>query len=213
MPNRLMFYAVCVSIALGLGGCGQPSSPVGDAAAEAAAPLRQPAGPTPVFADPAIGLRLMPVAGTTLKRDFDRAYLDTDGWKAFAPGDSEGRPLAALVLDGSNDLAAAELRIGSSDRLGEVARCLEPPPQVQGDPDQVEIGGVAFAHFRAGDAAMSHFLQVEGYRSVRNGRCVAIDLMVSGTRPEVYDPPQRPPFEATAAVARLHQALAAIRWD
>lgn len=210
MSKRPILSVVCLPVVLALAACGR-QPPAADATADPAP--SPPAGPAPVFADASIGLRLMPVPGTTLERDFDREYLDTDGWKAFAPGDSEGKPLAALVLDGSNDLAAAELRIGSSDSLREAARCLEPPPEAQGDPDQVEIGGVAFVHFRAGDAAMSHFLQVEGYRSVRNGRCVAIDLMVSGTRPEVYDPPRKPPFDTGAAVARLHQALDAVHWQ
>jgi hypothetical protein len=212
MPNRLTLSVFCVLVGLMLSGCEPPAAPVSSTVAESAPPPRQPTGPTPVFADEAIGLQLMPVPDTELKRDFDRKYLDTDGWKAFAPGDSEGKALAALVLDGSNDLTAAELRIGSSGSMREVGRCLEAPPQALGLPDQVEIGGVAFAHFRASDAAMSHFLQIEGYRSVRNGRCVAMDLMVSGTRPEVYDPPRKPPFGASAAMTRLHQALTAVHW-
>ena len=86
-------------------------------------------------------------------------------------------------------------------------------PEAGADPDQVEVGGVAFVHFHAEDAAMSHYQQVDGYRSVRNGRCVAIDLMVGGTRPEVHDPPRTPPFTVSVARVRLQQALAAVHWD
>jgi hypothetical protein len=166
-----------------------------------------------VFRDKAIGLSLGAVPGFRLYRDFHRSYRAPEGWKAFAGPDSHGREVAALVLDGSDEVAAAEMRIGASDAVEDVARCLDAPDEAGADPDQVEVGGVAFAHFHAEDAAMSHYLQVDGYRSVRNGRCVAIDLMVSGTRPEVYDPPRTPPFTVPAARVRLQQALAAVRWN
>ncbi len=204
MRHSLLLAGGGALIALSLSGC-QP-------AAQAAAPAVS-AGPPPLFQDAALGLRLVAVPGMTLRRDFDRTYLDTDGWKAFAPAGSRGQPLAALVLDGSNDLTAAELRIARSDDLRDVDQCLDPPAEAPGDPDQVQIGGVAFVHFHAADAAMSHYLQIDGYRSVRNGQCVAIDLMVSGTRPEVYDPPRTAPFAAPAAAARLHQALSAVHWN
>lgn len=180
--------------------------------ASSSAPARTPVAPA-VFRDPAIGLSLGAVPGFRLYRDFHRSYRTPEGWKAFAGPDSQGREVAALVLDGSDEVTAAELRIGSSDAVEDVARCLDAPAEASGDPDQVEVGGVAFAHFHAEDAAMSHYQQVDGYRSVRNGRCVAIDLMVGGTRPEVYDPPRTPPFTVQAARARLLQALAAVRWS
>ncbi len=59
---------------------------------------------------------------------------------------------------------------------------------------------------------MSHYLNVEGYRTVHAGRCYAIDLLLTGTRPEVYDPPATPPFTQTAAKQRLHQALDGFRF-
>ncbi|MCD7098083.1 hypothetical protein [Stenotrophomonas sp. MMGLT7] len=201
----------------GCGGNGAPASathPSGASAAPAPEPAAQapPGRPAPIFSDDAIGLSLDPVAGMTLYRHFHRDYAAGESWKAFAPADSRGRALAALVLDGSNDITAAEMRIGVSDNMLDVAQCLQPPAGISGDPDQVEIGNVAFVHFTAGDAAMSHYMQVDGYRSVRNGRCVAIDLMVSGTRPEVYDPPRAVPFQPQQARERLHAALSAVHW-
>ncbi|WP_157074304.1 hypothetical protein [Pseudoxanthomonas mexicana] len=46
---------------------------------------------------------------------------------------------------------------------------------------------------------------------MRNECCIAIDLLVAGTRPEVYDPPATAPFDEAAARARLQEALAAVR--
>lgn len=178
----------------------------------AAAPAGAPVAPA-VFRDPAIGLSLDAAPGFRLYRDFRRSYRSPEGWKAFAGPGSEGREVAALVLDGSDEVTAAELRIGASGAVEDVARCLDAPAEAGADPDQVEVGGVAFAHFHAEDAAMSHYLQVDGYRSVRNGRCVAIDLMVGGTRPEVHDPPRTPPFTVSVARVRLQQALAAVHWN
>ncbi len=42
-----------------------------------------------------------------LRRDFTRSYLTLDGWKLFDASGSTGSPLAALVLDGSNEVTAA----------------------------------------------------------------------------------------------------------
>lgn len=166
----------------------------------------------PQFADDAIGIALLPVQGFALHRDFKRSYFDNGEWKAYAGPDSKGKPLAALVLDGSNDVTAAELRIGASDDAQAVKTCLQPANTAESaQTEEVRIDGQAFQHFRAADAAMSHYLDVDAYRSVRNGHCIAIDLLVVGTRPEVYDPPRTPPFDQATARAKLQEALAAVR--
>lgn len=165
------------------------------------------------FVDEALGVAILPWPGFTLRRDFRRSYLAIDDWKAFAQTDSRGKAVAALVLDGSNEVTAAELRVGVSDDADSVARCLEVSDSALPTPrDEVRIDGQPFRHFRASDAAMSHYLTVDAYRAVRQQRCYAIDLLVVGTRPEVYDPPRTPPFDGAVAQARLHEALAAIRF-
>lgn len=165
------------------------------------------------FVDEALGVAILPWPGFTLRRDFRRSYLATDDWKAFAQTDSRGKAVAALVLDGSNEVTAAELRVGVSDDADSVARCLEVSDSALPTPrDEVRIDGQPFRHFRASDAAMSHYLTVDAYRAVRQQRCYAIDLLVVGTRPEVYDPPRTPPFESAVAQARLHEALSSIRF-
>jgi hypothetical protein len=120
----------------------------------------------------------------------------------------------ALVLRGSNDITAAELRIGTSRDPRALAHCQDVPANALPDATGTAVlDGVPFRHFRAGDAAMNHYLDVEGYRAVRDGRCYAIDLLVIGTNPTVYDPPRTPPFPREQAMARLHAALAGLHFD
>ncbi|HVK50298.1 MAG TPA: hypothetical protein VM469_01005 [Pseudoxanthomonas sp.] len=166
----------------------------------------------PQFADEAAGVAVLPVEGFELRQDFRRSYFGGDQWKSFAGPDSVGRPLAALVLQGSNEVTAAELRLGSSNNAGALAECAQAANSAETSrTDEVRIDGQVFHHFRAADAAMSHYLDVDAYRAVRHGHCIAIDLLVVGTRPEVYDPPRTPPFDQATAKARLQQALAAVR--
>jgi hypothetical protein len=166
----------------------------------------------PIFADEAAGVALLPVEGFDLQADFRRRYFGGDEWKSFAGPDSVGRPLAALVLQGSDEVTAAELRLGSSNNAGALAECVQAANSAETSrTDEVRIDGQLFHHFHASDAAMSHYLDVDAYRAVRHGHCIAIDLLITGTRPEVYDPPRQPPFDQATAKARLQQALAAVR--
>lgn len=166
----------------------------------------------PQFADEAAGVALLPVAGFDFRQDFRRSYFGGDEWKSFAGPDSVGRPLAALVLQGSNEITAAELRVGSSSNAGALAECAQAANNAESSrTDEVRIDGQLFHHFHAADAAMSHYLDVDAYRAVRHGHCIAIDLIIVGTRPEVYDPPRAAPFDQATAKARLQQALAAVR--
>ena len=165
------------------------------------------------FTEATLGLTLPVPAGMTLRRDFQRSYLDAGAWQTFAGKNSQGRPLAALVMDGSNRVTAGELRVSESDAAEALAHCEDIPASAAPDSTSIEkLDSVAFQHFRAGDAAMSHYLKVDGYRAVRAGHCVAIDLLVYGTRPEVYEPPATAPFTEDQAWSALHAALGGLHW-
>ncbi len=212
-----LFAALAVVL---LAGCERaPEEQDVEAATQTAAEIADPAPPVTgreapqfPFADEEIGLALAPTPGFTLHRDFSRRYLSDGAWKTFAAPDVRGEPLVALVLDGSDKITAAELRIGTSTDSHAVVTCLDPPDGAATEaPDEVRIDGQPFTHFRAGDAAMSHYQSVDAYRHVRNERCIAIDLLIAGTRPDVYDPPATPPFDEATARARLQEALGAVR--
>jgi hypothetical protein len=164
------------------------------------------------FAEPAPGIAVRAVPGTHVEHDFKRSYLTLDAWKLYPAADSIGTPLVAVVMDGSNEVTSAEMRIGRSDTAADIAACLVAPDGATGPSDTAEIGGVRFTHFTASDAAMSHYVSAESYRAVNNGACYAIDLIVAGTRPDVYDPPRTPPFTNDVAQQRLAAALAAVHW-
>lgn len=212
-----LFVALATAL---LVGCERsPQQAEVEAATQTAAEIADPAPPVTgreapqfQFSDDEIGIAIAPTPGFTLKRNFTRDYLSGGEWKTFAAPDVRGEPLVALVLDGSDKITAAELRVGTSTDSHAVVTCLDPPEGASTEaPDEVRIDGQPFRHFRAGDAAMSHYRSVDAYRHVRNERCIAIDLLVAGTRPEVYDPPATPPFDEATARTRLQEALAAVR--
>ncbi|HET7223673.1 MAG TPA: hypothetical protein VFI81_10775, partial [Rhodanobacteraceae bacterium] len=72
--------------------------------------------------------------------------------------------------------------------------------------------GIRFTTFEAADAAMSHHLDVHAYRTVRNGACYAIDLLVFGVNPEVYDPPATPPFSDARAFDKMRAVIRSLRF-
>lgn len=195
---------------------GTPQPTGGDPGAAKAAVTNEaraaPSLPAYAFSETPPGIALAAVPGMELRRDFTRSYLALDDWKLFDASGSKGSPLAALVLDGSNEVTAAELRLGRSDDAGAVADCLTPPAEATGPVDTVDVGGVSFTHFPVGDAAMSHYVSADSYRAVQQGRCYAIDLVVAGTRLDVYDPPRTPPFSNEDARKKLAGALNAVRW-
>lgn len=202
--------ALTITLSLLLTACGHQQPPP----KTSAVPGRTAdAGTSNVYSNAAQGVSLVVPPGMQLRHDFQRSYLDNAQWKAFAEPESHGTPVAALVLDGSNRITAAELRIGASRDGQALAHCTDVPASgIPDERDTVTLAGVKFVHFHAADAAMSHYLQVESYRTVHAGGCYAIDLWISGTRPEVYDPPATPPFTRDDALVKLHDALSGFRF-
>jgi hypothetical protein len=150
--------------------------------------------------------------GWTIHHDFSASYLANGAWKTYAGPDSQGSPIVALVAPGSNHISDAEIRIGASRAPTEVRHCATPPDAVRpGSLSHETVGGIDFTTFEAADAAMSHYLDVHSYRTVRRGACYAIDLLVYGTNPQVFDPPVTPPFSRAEAFARMRSVLASFR--
>ncbi|MDN5924012.1 MAG: hypothetical protein L0H70_03315, partial [Xanthomonadales bacterium] len=133
--------------------------------------------------------------------------------KSSAGPKSIGTPVLGLTIAHSNKITAGELRIGVSEDAAQVRQCTQPPTSLHdGSLDVISLNGIPFTHFAASDAAMSHYLLVHAYRAVHGGRCYAIDLLVIGTQPQVYDPPATPPFSHAQAFAQLHTALQSFRF-
>ena len=199
--------AVSATMTILMTACGQPSISVKAPVAPAAITAERN------FVDAALGFSLAVPRGMHLQHDFQRNYLDAATWKAFSEPGSRGTAAAALRLDRSNQITAAELRVGVSADPAAVTHCTDVPANgLPTGSDKVSLDGTDFVHFHADDAAMSHYLHVEGYRAMHHRRCYAIDLWISGTRPEVYDPPRPVPFARDDAMRQLHDALAGFRF-
>ncbi|MFC4728101.1 hypothetical protein [Coralloluteibacterium thermophilus] len=207
MTGRRVALAVLV---LGLAGCGDEGrQPAGHL-------VPPPQGRVAVEADPGVrrfraiefGFELAYPPEVTFTRSFQRSHLGAGGWKAFAPTNSRGEPVAALVLPGSNALAAGELRVGVSTQAADVAACLElPPSAVPGTRGEEEIDGVPFVRFDAHGTARNSRMFVRGFRAVRNRQCYAIDLIVTGTDADPATLPQEPPFSREEALVRVSALL------
>lgn len=136
------------------------------------------------------------------------SYIPLGGWKAYGAPEAEdrGERVVTFALSRSNDVTAAELRVGVSEHEDEVAECLSPPLHATRTGTE-DVDGEPFSFFEAEDAAMNHYLKVKGYRFVHKSRCFAFDLMVYGSNPDVFDPPRPVPFSHEEAFERLLSVL------
>lgn len=197
-----------------LAGC-SPSSPDRAATQNAASrhdasqasPVSTRSAPLAHFQSSAYGFRVDYPQDMIARRSFADGYMRNDAWKAWAPPGSPGHPIVALIVPGSDDITRAALRIGASRDPQAVNDCLTAPPNARGDHGTRTVNGARFTYFEAGDAAMNHYMHTHSYRLVHDGACIAIDLMVTGTNPQVYSPPRTPPFTKSAAFATLQKAL------
>ena len=160
------------------------------------------------FVSDAWGFRIDKPSGWTLRRNFQSSYLANGAWKTFAAPGSQGESVLSLTVPGSNSITDAEIRIGASRDPAEVQRCTAPPSAVcVGSVTTQRIDGTPFTTFEAGDAAMSHHLTVHAWRVVHDGACYAIDLLVFGVNPQVYDPPVTPPFSDAHAFDAMRAVI------
>ncbi|WP_139171572.1 hypothetical protein [Modicisalibacter muralis] len=153
----------------------------------------------------AYDIRVRYPADLELRQGFRKSYFTNGRWKTYTGPDSPpGKPLMALVMPASNRVTAGELRIGASRDPVAIRTCKEIPASVRpGSVEETMIDGVAFTTFKAGDAGMSHYLLVRSYRAVHAETCYAMDVLVFGTNPNVYDPPKAPPLSRQQVFARL----------
>lgn len=198
-----LYLAFSFVVIVALGACGSPTE---ETAAGATAPaVDTGAAGEKTFTSARYGIRITYPADLELRRTFKRSYLASGNWKTYAGPDApQGEPVVALVLPGSNSVTAGELRIGASRQPDAVQSCTQPSAaMVRGSKGEVTIYGVPFTTFKARDAAMSHYLVVHSFRGVHDETCYAVDVLVFGTNPQVYDPPATPPFTREQAFARL----------
>lgn len=152
-----------------------------------------------------------------IHHDFQPGYFLDERWNTYVPEDVAGDALLALRLPDSNEVTKAVLRLGASDAPEAVQHCLLPPATVarvsRHEATSTRIGGVRLQRVTHSGAGMSHYLHRRSFRTVHNGRCIAIDLIVAGTNPKVYAPPRTPPFSVDVAFRRLAALLQGLQFQ
>jgi hypothetical protein len=199
---RGLRISVAVAVMVLLGGC-EPGEGGGGFETAAEAPA-----PQVVFRSETYGVEMVyPQNGVRASDDLT-GYFDNAGWEVFAGPNDRGTRLLSLLLEDSNAITTGELRLGVSREPAQRANCTEPVDLARADSvSHVTVGGVAFVTYTAGDAAMNHYQKVQAFRALRQNTCYAIDLIVRGTNPQVYDPPRTPPFGQEQAFRRLQALL------
>jgi len=141
-------------------------------------------------------------------------YFGDPAWRLDAETDAPGDRLLVLRLNDSDEILTGELRLGVSRDPGQLERCTRPGPlATSSKTGTTELDGALFTTYRGGDAAMNHFQNLRAYRAVHHGTCYAIDLVLQGTNPEVYDPPREAPFSREEGFARLEALLQGLAFD
>lgn len=213
-PATLSRVTLALVVAVLLSGCGSGNDPRAHESATGAPATSGAATPRgQVYRDATWRFAIDVLPGWTIRHDFESSYLANGAWKTYAGPQSQGTSVVALGVPGSDRITDAEIRIGVSKSADEVRRCTTPPDAVRaGSQGHATIGGVEFVTFAASDAAMSHHLDVQSYRVVHDGTCYAIDLLVYGVNPQVFDPPAAPPFSRDQALARMQPVLESFRF-
>ncbi|ROO27059.1 hypothetical protein SAOR_09475 [Salinisphaera orenii MK-B5] len=168
------------------------------------------------YHSPRYGLAIAYPQGVPAARRFEADYFLGTRWNPDAAAAVPGDALLALTLPGSNTITRGVMRIGASRAPRALAACSGPssgPAGAPAEPRRVLIDGVAFTRVDTGDAAMNHHLQRHSYRAVTAGRCIAIDLIVTGVNPSVYASPPARPFDRETAFARLEALLSRLRLE
>lgn len=113
-------------------------------------------------------------------------YRIGDAWRVNAVAD--GDPIVTFVAYSTESDRSypryyhALVRIGASDAPAEVAGCTEPTPS-RGEvelPDTA-FGGATWKVFSFGDAGMQQYVRGVSYRTVHEGRCIAVEKMAIGS--------------------------------
>lgn len=124
--------------------------------------------------------------------DFNTFYHLPALWRSGAltdeNGNSNGKPIISIPVfytESENSYPryfSAQLRIGASADIKDVATCMENDAGYAEEQKSDEIiNGINFKKFEFADAAMMQYLKVISYRTVHNGMCFAIEQLATGS--------------------------------
>lgn len=146
---------------------------------------------------------------------FDASYHLGTNWRANASPDAEGSPVVAIIpyTTSSEDSYPryfnAMVRVGASLDEEELARC-EAVATEQGEtvlPDR-NIGGRTWKAFAFQSAGMMQYASGVSYRTVYEGRCIALEMVRTGSSYREDAPSERDIPDAV--LVQEYEALQAI---
>lgn len=168
-----------------------------------------------IFTDGEYGFTIRYPQSDATDYDFASFYHLPANWRANAAPDATGTPIIAIVgYRTASDHSYpryfdAEVRIGASRDAKEVERCEQPATEQaeQQLPDAV-LGGTTFKAFSFESAGMMQYVKGVSYRTVRDGACLAIEKLETGS--SYRDDPPSADDIPEATLTRAYQALDAV---
>lgn len=141
-----------------------------------------------IYTNGSYGFSIFYPESAEVSYSFDPGYHLGSLWRANALPDAQGTPLVSIVPYHVESETAypryfnAMVRIGASADPAELARC-EAPAADQGEVDlgNVTIGGRSWSSFSLQDAGMMQYASGVSYRTVSEGKCIAMEKVRTGS--------------------------------
>lgn len=149
---------------------------------------------------------------------FDPSYHLGSAWRANALPEVPGTPIVSIVPYHTESESSypryfnAMVRIGASTDPKELARC-EKPAKEQGETDlgSVTIGGRDWHSFSFESAGMMQYANGISYRTVFEGKCIALEKVRTGSsyrdEPNASDIPQETLDAEYAALSSIVESV------
>lgn len=189
-------------------------------------PAQIPPEPKPIphdwstFQNDQFGFEVSYPNDITPEQKFSLAYYMQDDWRSGATTGHAGTPIVAIPVYRVKNAASypryftAEVRIGASVNVEDVAHCYDNDQTYRDTPvETVNLNGTEFKKFDISSAAMMQYLRGTSYRTIRNGACIAIEAIETGSSYRDDFTPNMTAIDARldAEYAKLHGIVETFR--
>lgn len=125
---------------------------------------------------------------SVVENAFTSTYHLGSYWRANALPNATGTPVVSVVAFATKSDSHfpryfyAMVRVGVSDDAREVAQCLKAIPNQGETPlPEVTMGGATWKVFSFSNAGMQQYVKGTSYRTIHEGRCVALEQIATGS--------------------------------
>lgn len=151
----------------------------------ASVPLTESQG---IYTNGTYGFAIFYPEAARIEYAFSPDYHLGTQWRAYALPESTGTAILAIIPYSIRSEVSfpryfnAMVRIGASEDPDEIARC-EKPSEDQGEEalSDVSIGGHVWKAFSFEDAGMMQYASGISYRTLHEGRCIAMEQVRTGS--------------------------------